>query len=67
VNVPRSREAIRLAGLRGEYIEEARRRLTEQGIWDEATVTFVTVRRAWFPLNSFEGNSRVSVDKVQVT
>ena len=40
----RTDEAIRLAGLRGEYIEDARRRLTEQGIWDEATVYYVT---AW--------------------
>ena len=42
----RADEAIRLAGLRGEYIEEARHRLTVQGIWDEATVYFVTARRA---------------------
>jgi ubiquinone/menaquinone biosynthesis C-methylase UbiE len=42
----RSDEAVRLAGLRGEYIEEARRRLTEQGIRDEATVYFVTAWRA---------------------
>jgi ubiquinone/menaquinone biosynthesis C-methylase UbiE len=42
----RTDEAIRLAGLRGEYIEEARRRLTEQGIWDEATVYYVTAWRA---------------------
>ena len=42
----RTDEAIRLAGLRGEYIEEARRRLTGQGIWDEATVYYVTAWRA---------------------
>jgi ubiquinone/menaquinone biosynthesis C-methylase UbiE len=42
----RNDEAIKLAGLRGEYIEEARRRLTSQGIWDEATAYYVTAWRA---------------------
>jgi len=42
----RTDEAMRLAGLRGEYLVEARRRLTEQGIWDEATVYYVTAWRA---------------------
>jgi hypothetical protein len=42
----RTDEAIRLTGLGGEYIEEARRRLTGRGIWDEATVYYVTAWRA---------------------
>ncbi len=42
----RTDEAIRLAGLHGEYIEEVRLRLTEKGIWDEATVYYVTAWRA---------------------
>ncbi len=42
----RTDEAMRLAELREEYLVEAQRRLTEQGIWDEATVYFVTAWRA---------------------
>lgn len=42
----RTAAAARLAGMRDEYLEEARRRSTEQGIWDEATAYFVTGRRA---------------------
>jgi hypothetical protein len=42
----RADEAARLAALSGEYIEEARRRLTERGIWDEATVYYATAWRA---------------------
>jgi len=42
----RADEAARLAALRDEYLEDARRLLTDQGIRDDATVYFVTARRA---------------------
>lgn len=42
----RTDEAVRLAGLRGEYVEETRRLLTGRGIWDEETIYLVTAWKA---------------------
>ena len=40
-----SADATRLLGLRDEYLEEARRRATDRGVWDEMTAYFVVGRK----------------------